>query len=635
MRPGRRCLPRLPRLRRRRPDERGATAVLIALMVVLLFMAAAWAVDIGFQVNRKQQLNDTLDAAAQAGAFALPGSSVTARSEALTYAAAHDGTETGALAPNVDFWCVVASVKSGAVYVVDTTQVPATCYPGTAPYTVNANYKATGRKTTCSVAICAIPCVEPTPNTGTPKVSCNTIRVYQGRDVPFAFAPAGGIQEGGTGDLVSVACKGPCGVLQPNPMDVVVVADRTRSMSSAEVSSMISGIQGMLRVMTPSQQYVALGAIGRSSSDRARTSGTCTSSTSGLTYPSSSGTSGAWVPIAFDDDYLTSTGALQSSSNLVRGLNCLSNQSDIVQGTALAQPMKAAARYLLGQDANNLAGFPARSIPPLKVLIFETDGQPNESQPTGGSTSLGVNNEVYSNRNDSTSSSTVVGPTSTGTQTTTRARTVGSGYNAATYTDTYVTAKRSKTTTTTTTYDGGQVACDNLKAVSAAARQAGILVITIGYNLGQDAECNDFNRGTNSSGTKISLPANTTTSDDETTITNITPAGAKVVSNGKISLNTSYRGAARIEQTTLTSTEVDRYNDAASSGVLDVLAQSAGDTKGVAANNHDCSTSTGKSAENSDGDFFFCAASGDDMSPIFKTALGQVTTGIKLLKIPQ
>ncbi len=81
--------------------------------------------------------------------------------------------------------------------------------------------------------ICAIPCVEPTPNTATPKIACNTIRVYQGRDVPFTFARAGGIQKGNTGNVVSVACKGSCGTINPNPLDVAVIADRTLSMAQA------------------------------------------------------------------------------------------------------------------------------------------------------------------------------------------------------------------------------------------------------------------------------------------------------------------------------------------------------------------------------------------------------------------
>ena len=48
-------------------------AILVAVLAMVILMFAAYAVDIGMQVNRKHQLNDTLDAAAQAGAYELPG----------------------------------------------------------------------------------------------------------------------------------------------------------------------------------------------------------------------------------------------------------------------------------------------------------------------------------------------------------------------------------------------------------------------------------------------------------------------------------------------------------------------------------------------------------------------------------
>ena len=248
--------------------------------------------------QQKHQLNDTLDAAAQAGAYDLPGSSTTAKADALAFALAHDPIETGSLEPNVDFWCIVASKLASGVYQPDSTQMPSTCYPGTGAYTAGVNYKTTGRKISCSTKICAIPCVEPVSNTGTPKIACNTIRVFQGRTVAFAFAPAGGIQQGSTGNVVSVACKGSCGTIAPNPMDVAIVADRTGSMDSADLIAMRDGIKGMLQVMTPEQQYVALGTIGR-----ATVSSTPSTEPSGACSPASgSATTGAWLPVPFSNE---------------------------------------------------------------------------------------------------------------------------------------------------------------------------------------------------------------------------------------------------------------------------------------------------------------------------------------------
>lgn len=50
--------------------------------------------------------------------------------------------------------------------------------------------------------------------------------------------------------------------------------------------------------------------------------------------------------------------------------------------------------------------------------------------------------------------------------------------------------------------------------------------------------------------------------------------------------------------------------------------------------NGQCWLGANQTAENSDGDYFFCAATGTDMASIFTTALSQVSKGIKLVRIP-
>ena len=579
-------MPRL--LTRRERDESGVIAIIVALLSVVLMMSAAFAVDIAMQVNRKHQLHDTLDAAAQTGAFELPGSAAAARTAALRFAEAHDPTEQGTLAPDTDFWCIVASKPSGSGFAVETTQIPATCYPGPGPYNAGAAYRSTGREIACSQTLCAIPCVEPTPNNGTPKVACNTIRVFQGRDVPFAFAPAGGIPSGSTGNLLSVACKGSCGTVAPNPMDVAVIADRTKSMSTTDVGDMVSGIRGMLEEMTPSQQYVSLGAIGRSAPTTSSQSGSCSSG--GLTAPSSSGSSGSWLPISFSDNYVNGAKSLQSSSALVKGVECVKQQSDPNQGTSLAAPMKAAARYLLGWDANNLASLPTRDNPAQKVLIFETDGQPNETQTTGGSTALTSSSDVFSNRNDT-------GPGVTTPQSDTSSTSGGV---------TTVTHRK----TTTYTYTGGAQACQNLIDVAQQAKAQGILVIMIAYNL-TGKKCNDYDGGSPSSS---SSSTTTTTDGPEADVKN---------SSGQVTKR--FR----------TETTVVKTKSALTTPVLNVMAAAASQANGLpSVANSDCSTVALRNAENSDGDYLFCGATGTDMAPIFTTALSQASKGIKLMRMP-
>jgi hypothetical protein len=608
---------RRPRVRRR--TEGGAVAVLFAILALLLLMMSAFAVDLTMQVNRKHYLQDTLDAAAQAGAFDLPSDTATARTSALTFAAAHDATATGANAPFVDFWCVVAST-SGAV---DTTQIPSTCYPGAAPYTIS---KYAGL--VCGPLLCAIPCVQPVPNNGTPAVSCNTIRVTSKRDVPFSFAPAGGINQGSTGAVISVACRGACGTVAPNPMDVAIVADRTPSMSTPDLQAMQAGIKSMLQVMEPSQQYVTLGTINRSSTTT-RSTASCNSTGKGLTWPTSNPSVGQFMPMAFYKDYLTGT-ALNTSSKLVQGLNCLDDQRDNVSGTALASPMKAAARYLLGMDPNNLGSLPERNPTPKKVIIFETDGQPWEVPSTGGSTNLedtSNGGDVFSNVNSKVTNGPVT-TTSTSTSSSTQNRQVGW---FSTYKDTYNYTTTTTTKTTTTSYTGGQNACANLASVAQKARAKGILIITIAYNLSRQAQCGDNNN--NGSGPPNDS-SNTTTTD---TITNITPSSCRSTSwGGQLTLNTGCTQNATITVDRDVTNTVTAYDQAPDSRVLDVLAGAASpnaDNVPSAANNG-CSTDSERATENADGDYFFCAASGSDMASIFTTALSQVSTGIKLIRMP-
>jgi hypothetical protein len=271
---------------------------------------------------------------------------------------------------------------------------------------------------------------------------------------------------------------------------------------------MISGIRSMLTVMTPSQQYVSLGTIGPAKNNAATlTSTTCRSDPYSGSL-SSTGTSWRWMSLPFHADYQAATTppTPNAGSDLVKAIDCLNRSSST--GTHLAAPMKAAARYLLGHDANNLASLPPRTGTPKKVLIFETDGQPNESF-SGTSTTL-----------------------------------------------------------TTNAYPGssnGATACTNLGTVASNAKAADITVITVAYNL-------DTHRCSGSSGPTVTGTLAAAASPD--------PAG--------------------------------NPSDA----------------------DNACDSAALRATENADGDFFFCAASGDDMAEVFRTAIGSASGGIRLIRLP-
>lgn len=468
-------------------EDNGAIAVVVAGMLIILLVVTALAVDVGRLYYERQKLKNTLDASAQAGAYELPSNVVTARAKALEFATANDSRSN----PTVTFSCVVGS--TGLTKQVPSNAVGSTCYPGPAPYDV-ATYP--GLK--CSTTVCSIPC----PRTGvTSGYSCNAITVRENRPVPFYFAPIIGLMQGNTGSIVSSNCKGACGTPPTNPMDVVVVADRTGSMSTTDRNAMVSAIKGMLQMMTPVVQYVGFGTIGKSKSATCLTTGATSVTQTGST----------WIPVNFNNTYVTMGSsappyALNTSSNLVAGLNCLAASST---GTWLASPLKSAARFLLGLDSNNLGSLPARSGTVRKAIIFETDGEPNETA-LAGSTDL---------------------------------NTAGDIGNA-----------------------NGDVACSNLLSLANQAKAQGIMVISVAFGSANTAYCSG-----GSTGTRVR--------DVLAAVASVDPKGGPSLANG-------------------------------------------------------CGTASEILTENNDGDYFYCAATGTDLAPLFVTALGQLNSHSKFMALP-
>lgn len=495
--------------------EDGVTAVLTVFLSIVILGAGAIAIDISMLAMERQKLRDSVDAAAHAAAFTLPGDGATAMKAAREMAALNDPTLVATFTsdnPKIRLWCVVASTGSSTS--VRTDQIPSTCNPGAAPYTTSKYPDLR-----CNTKICKIPCA---PSTTT---VCNTVEVIAEKTVPFGFANVFNRRSGSTGAVSSAACKGSCGQEAPNPMDVVFMADRTTSMSDSDRGLMKTAILESLKTMTPSLHYVAFGALHKS-----RTGTSC--STDPTQYDSKKTddqnvTAGEWIPVPFSNNYLSSasTPTLNTSSNLYRGISCLPN-SGVPEfkyssyGTHLASGLKASARYVLGLQSNNLSALPARPGTPKKVIIFETDGMPDEIL-ASGSTDLGV------------------------------AADVGAGLNS--------------------TGTNGQKGCNNLLSVAKNAKDRNVTIITVGFGQATTARCKK--------------------------------------SEGE---------------------------SGQSSRVRDVLAAAASSdpVTGAPSEASPCNNATSRTAENLDGDFFFCAAQGSELASIFKTAVAQVSTGVRLVKLP-
>jgi len=522
--------------------ERGAVAVIVALMVIVIMASAALGVDIGKLVYERQQLQNALDAAATAGAMHLPDDPAAAIVDAQKFAADNMiGANLGSITPNIALRCVTsynATTKSP-----DWATVVAVC--GITDHTFNL--------LDCNEQVCSVPC--------TVAFHCNTIVVKHNLTVAYSFGPAIGIPTGNTGTISAAACRGICGTVTPNPLDVVVMADRTPSMQdnfssggwttpSGSFSAMKAGIKDMLGAMNQDQQYVAFGTIAISvptTSDKAAPpnggqafSDAVYTTCSGSYCPWTKGGkkwhfNGSWVPVGFTNKYTkTDTAGVTSvdtTTTLGKTVHNLAYSTPTVsypnadtgkttssnEGTHLAAALKGAARYLLSVDPSADAGLPVRPKEfgtPKKVIIFETDGSPSEiftsdSSATTLSNSLDIG--VAGNNN--------------------------------------------------------KQSCDNLSAIASEAKAANITIITIGIGAVNQATC-----GT---------------------------------SGGK----TLY--------------------------VRDVLAGAASPRKsGAASDAYDCTQSGKTTAENTDGDNYFCAASSSDLKSVFIAAMGSLTKASKLMALP-
>lgn len=420
-----------PALRWNRARERGATAVVIALCLTLVLAAAAMSFDIANLALQRQTLRNLTDAAAQAGASYLrdfPSDPQGAQDAALAYLKRDDPTFT---ADNVTLMCIVPSTVIDKK--VAPGNIPGLCNPG--PYTANV----CNENFCCDEEFCAIYCPITAPK-------CNGVRVTTHKDVPFYFAPAIGIKQGETGATTSVSCINSCGG-NINPMDVAFVLDRTTSLSSNDFSAMKKGVQDALATMTPAYQLVTLGAMHKSTTDSKGCETNLPTTTTSRPADVAAG-AGNWMTTNFSSDYL------KTSSVLYNNLTCM-NQSAQPWGTHLAAPLKAAARTLLYPNANKISldnirktNLPKDAPAVQKVIIMETDGVPEET--IGYNGTFGSTTYKWTTAWGSDATRLLLGnsldPSS---------RNPGS--------------------------PGGNAGCSNLLTVAQEAKDAGILVIMVGY----------------------------------------------------------------------------------------------------------------------------------------------------------
>lgn len=357
--------------RRRRSEkqrERGQILVMFALMLVVLLGLVGLVLDVGNFLHERQDVQNLVDSAALAGAQDLPDDGTEALNKANEYAATNDAQVT----PGVGFRCITGDRDNNGL--PDAVDLSVVCNAG-----ANGIYN-------CVNGRCYAKCF---PNEGD---KCNTIVVSAEKNVPFYIAPVLSLMGGGnqcffdecsTGPVLAAACVGTCGGPPIEPLDVVMILDRTGSMGDAancglpgnetELDCAKEAARQVLQVFNTGAQHVALGVTGPSDMSSA-----CGSPNSGgrgiatnLSDPDRS-----WLPVPLSSDYKVGA-ALNSNSQIVKTINCLTTSS---VGTDLASPTDAAKDYL-ANPANGRAGV-------KKAIMLFTDGAAN--QPLGSPGSPGT-----------------------------------------------------------------------------------------------------------------------------------------------------------------------------------------------------------------------------------------------------
>jgi hypothetical protein len=303
--------------------------VLFSFLIVILLLCTMLVVDVGFYMRARQQAQGTADAAALAGAQELPDDPDLAEEIALDYIV-RNGLDPDTV--EIEFSC--------------TSDTPVICEDGDGRYDT----------------------IRLTPHVQAPSFFGGVL-TFMGIDSCW--------EEGCTAQASAAGCRGACGPVGTDPVDVVQILDRTGSMSSSDLANVKNAAKSILGFFDRDLHNVGLGVLGPSS-----TSSTCSGSyAGGLGISTSSG--GTWLPVEMTNNYQNSDGSLNNSSTMVKTVNCLDTSS---VGTNLGDPLKAAAEHL--QDE----GRPEAT---WGVILF-TDGAANQA-PTTTVTSTSAGDTGWNN----------------------------------------------------------------------------------------------------------------------------------------------------------------------------------------------------------------------------------------------
>jgi Mg-chelatase subunit ChlD len=345
-------------LRSRLRNQEGAVMVLSALIMVVLFAAVAFVIDLSRLWHERQVLQNAVDFGALAGAQELPATDAATGSLAAAEALRVTLDNAPWLEPSqvtISFRCVVGDRDGDGA--PDLSDVPSVCGPSSGTWSASEWRTRRGR----SIHDC-------NPTVGD---RCNTISVRTSNAVDYIFAPVIGVEQGNTGGVSAASCRGSCGAA-PSPLDVAVVFDRSTSMTVADMENARNANLALLDFYDSAQHHVGLVGL-----PYHNPTNPCLVRTA-QTYPNP--TPSTWILHGLSSTYDRPDGTLNPASTLVQRISCIqrapSNMNPTPSGghTNLGDPM-AAATWML--QTTGRADVP-------DVIIFLSDGeanQPRNNQP--------------------------------------------------------------------------------------------------------------------------------------------------------------------------------------------------------------------------------------------------------------
>ena len=271
-------------------SQRGQAIVLFSLLIGVLVLFVMLVVDVGFLLVERRTVQNAVDAAALAGAQALPGDVGEAEQVARDYAEAN-GVDPDDL--TVTFEC--------------TSQLAQVCNT------------AAGRYDTIQI-----------------EGSSKAPAFFGG--VLSMFGDEGCWSDGCEVSALAAACSGACGAAATQ-VDVVAVIDHTGSMSSSDLQNAKDGARRLFMLFDDRVHQVGLGVT-----PPVHPSNFCDTVES-WSDPQT------WLPVGLSSNYQGTPGLLNPFSTLVSTTSCLDRASGSgdVPGphTDLGEPMKAAMEELV------------------------------------------------------------------------------------------------------------------------------------------------------------------------------------------------------------------------------------------------------------------------------------------------